>query len=92
LLEIHAALPVLLGGLRIGATLAVIGAVVGEFMASDRGLGFLINVARGLYDTSLVFVAVFTLVLMALGLYGVVVLLELRLLSWQQPKEGDVIQ
>jgi NitT/TauT family transport system permease protein len=92
LLEIHAALPVLLGGLRIGATLAVIGAVVGEFMASDRGLGFLINVARGLYDTSLVFVAIFTLVLMALGLYGVVVLLELRLLSWQQPKEGDVIQ
>ncbi len=92
LLEVHAALPVLLGGLRIGATLAVIGAVVGEFMASDRGLGFLINVARGLYDTSLVFVAVFTLVLMALSLYGLVVLLELRLLSWQQPKEGDVIQ
>jgi NitT/TauT family transport system permease protein len=91
LLEIHAALPVFLGGLRIGATLAVIGAVVGEFMASDRGLGFLINVARGLYDTSLVFVAVFTLVLMAIGLYGVVVLLELRLLSWQQPKEGDGI-
>jgi NitT/TauT family transport system permease protein len=92
LLEIHAALPVLLGGLRIGATLAVIGAVVGEFVAADRGLGFLINVARGLYDTSLVFVAVFTLVLMALGLYGLVVLLELRLLSWQLPREGkDVL-
>jgi NitT/TauT family transport system permease protein len=92
LLEIHAALPVLLGGLRIGATLAVIGAVVGEFVAADRGLGFLINVARGLYDTSLVFVAVFTLVLMALGLYGLVVLLELRLLTWQLPREGkDVL-
>jgi NitT/TauT family transport system permease protein len=88
LLEIHAALPVLLGGLRIGATLAVIGAVVGEFVASDRGLGFLINVARGLYDTALVFVAVLTLVVMALTLYGLVVLLELRLLSWQLPKEG----
>ena len=43
-LEVPAALPVFLGGLRIGATLAVIGAVVGEFVGSDRGLGFLINV------------------------------------------------
>jgi NitT/TauT family transport system permease protein len=66
--------------------------VVGEFVASDRGLGFLVNVARGLYDTSLVFVAVLTLVAMALGLYGLVVLLETRLLSWQQPEEGNVIR
>ena len=51
-LEIPAALPVFLGGLRIGATLSVIGAVVGEFVGSDRGLGFLINVARGQYDTA----------------------------------------
>ncbi|HEY9076407.1 MAG TPA: ABC transporter permease [Anaerolineaceae bacterium] len=82
-LEIPAALPVFLGGLRIGATLSVIGAVVGEFVGSDSGLGFLINVARGQYDTPLVFVAVFTLVAMALGLYGVVVLMEKRLLVWQ---------
>ena len=84
LLEAPAALPVFLGGLRIGATLAVIGAVVGEFVGADRGLGFLINRARGQYDTALVFVALFTLVLMALGLYGLVVLLERRLLSWRE--------
>jgi NitT/TauT family transport system permease protein len=82
-LEIPSALPVFLGGLRIGATLSVIGAVVGEFVGSDRGLGFLINVGRGQYDTALVFVAVFTLIVMALALYGVVVLLESRLLAWQ---------
>lgn len=82
-LEIPSALPVFLGGLRIGATLSVIGAVVGEFVGSDRGLGFLINVGRGQYDTALVFVAVFTLIAMALALYGVVVLLESRLLAWQ---------
>lgn len=82
-LEIPAALPVFLGGLRIGATLSVIGAVVGEFAGSDRGLGFLINVARGQFDTALVFVAVFTLVFLALGLYGLVLLLEKRLLRWQ---------
>jgi NitT/TauT family transport system permease protein len=84
LLEAPAALPVFLGGLRIGATLAVIGAVVGEFVGADRGLGFLINRARGQYDTALVFVALIALVLMALGLYGLVIALERRLLSWRE--------
>jgi len=83
LLELPAALPVLFGGLRIGATLSVIGAVVGEFVGSDRGLGFLINMGRGLYDTPLVFVAIFSLVAMALFLYGLVVFVEQKLLSWQ---------
>jgi NitT/TauT family transport system permease protein len=91
LLELPAALPVLLGGLRIGATLAVIGAVVGEFVGSDRGLGFLINIGRGQYDTSLVFVAMFSLVVMALGLYGLVVYLENRMLSWQNHQERELI-
>ncbi|MCS6906516.1 MAG: ABC transporter permease [Anaerolineales bacterium] len=86
-LEIPAALPVFLGGLRIGATLSVIGAVVGEFVGADRGLGFLINVARGRYDTPLVFVAVFTLIAMALLLYTSVLALEKRLLAWRQPQE-----
>lgn len=86
-LEFPAALPVFLGGLRIGATLAVIGAVVGEFVGADRGLGFLINVGRGQYDTALVFVAVFTLILMALLLYGLVLFIESRLLGWQRRPE-----
>jgi NitT/TauT family transport system permease protein len=83
LLEVPAAMPVLLGGLKVGATLSVIGAVVGEFVAADEGLGFLINVARGLYDTSLVFVSVFVLVTIALGFYALVALMEHWLLSWQ---------
>lgn len=87
-LEIPAAMPVFLGGLRIGATLAVIGAVVGEFVGADKGLGFLVNVGRGLYDTALVFVAVLTLVVLALALYGTVMFLENRLLSWQK-RNGD---
>lgn len=93
-LEIPAALPVFLGGLRIGATLSVIGAVVGELVGSNRGLGFLINVGRGQFDTALVFVAVFTLVTLALALYGLVMLLERRLLSWQNdphhPETGGI--
>jgi NitT/TauT family transport system permease protein len=83
LLEFPAALPVLLGGLRIGATLSVIGAVVGEFVGADRGLGFLINVGRGQYDTALVFVGIFMLVILALILYSAVLYVERRLLRWQ---------
>ena len=73
----------LLGGLRIGATLSVIGAVVGEFVGSDRGLGFLMNVGRGQYDTAMVFVAVFVLILMALSLYGAAAWMENRALRWE---------
>jgi NitT/TauT family transport system permease protein len=88
-LEVPAALPIFLGGLRIGATLAVIGAVVGEFVGSDSGLGFMINRARGQYDTALVFVSVLILVFIAITLYGLVVILEKRMLSWrEQPEEN----
>lgn len=80
MLEVPSALPMLLGGLKVSVTLSVIGAVVGEFVAADRGLGFLINVARGNFDTPLMFVALLALVVMALLLYLVVVLAESLLL------------
>lgn len=83
-LELPAALPMLLGGLKIGATLAVIGAVVGEFVGADRGLGFLINAARGAFDTALVFVAIMALVAIALALYACVALLEKVWLAWKE--------
>ena len=83
-LELPAALPILLGGLKIGATLSVIGAVVGEFVGADRGLGFLISLGRGQYDTALVFVAVGALVFIAMSLYALVALLEKVLLVWKQ--------
>ena len=86
-LEVPAALPVLLGGLKIGATLSVIGAVVGEFVGADEGLGFLVNVGRGLYDTALVFVAVLMLIGMALILYGLVAWLERRL-TWHSEADN----
>jgi NitT/TauT family transport system permease protein len=84
-LEVPAATPVLLGGLKIGVTLSVIGAVVGEFAQSDRGLGFLVNLAnRGLFDTPLMFVALFVLMTIALGLYGIVSGIEVLALRWQR--------
>lgn len=81
-LELPGTLPVVLGGLRISATLSVIGAVVGELSGADAGLGYLINVARGQFDTAMVFVAVIMLMLIALLLYGLVILLEKHFLRW----------
>lgn len=82
-LEIPAALPILLTGLKTGATLAIIGAVVGEFIAARAGLGLLINLAKTQYDTPLVFVGVITLAFIASTIYALISLLERRLLSWQ---------
>ena len=61
--------------------------MVGELVGSDRGLGFLVTVGRGQYDTALVFVAVFTLIALALVLYGLVSFLERKFLSWREPFE-----
>lgn len=83
-LEIPAALPVLLTGLKTSATLAVIGAVVGEFINASEGLGFLVMRARSQFDTPLVFVAVFTMTALALSLYLGVAALERFALRWQK--------
>jgi NitT/TauT family transport system permease protein len=82
--EVPASLPVFLGGLRIGATLSVIGAIVGELVSAEQGLGFLLQLGDFQYDTAMVFVAVFMLVALALVLYGSVTLLEKRFLKWQE--------
>jgi NitT/TauT family transport system permease protein len=84
MLEVPAAMPVLLGGLKIGVTLSVIGAVVGEFVGADQGLGFLINLSKGLFDTPLMFAALITLASISLCLYLIVTGLEYWLLAWRR--------
>jgi NitT/TauT family transport system permease protein len=81
-LEIPAALPSILGGLRVGVTLAVVGAIVGEWAGADRGLGVLINLARGsMFDIPLMFATLLTIALVGIALYVVVVLIERRLVG-----------
>ncbi|MCS7251246.1 MAG: ABC transporter permease [Anaerolineae bacterium] len=77
-LEWPAALPVIFGGLKISATLSVIGAFVGELISADRGIGFLIKQGQGLYDTPLVFGGILLLASQALLLYGAISALEHR--------------
>lgn len=83
-LEVPAAMPVLLGGLKIGVTLAVIGAVVGEFVGADQGLGYLINLSKGLFDTPMIFAALIALASISLTLYLLVTWLEHWLLAWRR--------
>ena len=76
-LEVPAALPAIFGGLRVGVTLAVVGAIVGEWAGADRGLGLLVNLAKGsLFDTPLLFATLLTIALLGVALYGLVVLAE----------------
>jgi NitT/TauT family transport system permease protein len=84
-LELPAAMPQILGGMRVGVTLAVIGAIVGEWAGADKGLGVLINLARGsLFDFPLMFATLLTVALIAVVLYVVVVVAERVLVgSWR---------
>lgn len=81
-LELPAALPSILGGMRVGVTLAVVGAIVGEWAGADRGLGVLVNLARGsLFDIPLMFATLVTIALLGIGLYLLVLLVERRLVG-----------
>lgn len=77
------ALPSIFAGLKIGITLSVIGAVVAEFITSQRGLGFLILTAQGQLNTPLLFSSIFVLTLMGLVFYGVVALAERISVPWR---------
>jgi NitT/TauT family transport system permease protein len=81
-LEIPAAMPNILGGLRVGVTLAVVGAIVGEWAGAESGLGVLINLARGsLFDTPLMFATLLTIALVGIVLYLAVIAVERRLVG-----------
>ncbi len=77
MVELPAALPGILGGLRIGVTLSVVGAIVAEWTGGETGLGVLINLARGsLFDIPLLFATLLTIALIGVALYSGVVLVE----------------
>jgi NitT/TauT family transport system permease protein len=81
-LELPAALPQILGGMRVGVTLAVIGAIVGEWAGADRGLGVLILLAQGsLFDIPLLFATLVTIAFIGLALYLIVLIVERQLIG-----------
>ncbi len=81
--ELPLALPGIFGGVKAGLALATTGAVVGEFVAGRDGLGALINISRGLFDTPLMFAALVTLAALTLTFYLLANLLEWLLVRWE---------
>jgi NitT/TauT family transport system permease protein len=76
------ALPFVFSGLKVAVTLAVIGAVVGEFVGSDKGLGYVIVSATSYWKSNLAFGAMGILALMAVALFGLVELAERLICPW----------
>ncbi|HMH51172.1 MAG TPA: ABC transporter permease [Candidatus Acidoferrum sp.] len=86
-IRLPAALPLVFGGMKISITLAVIGVVVAEFVAAQRGIGYLIVMANGLLDTPLMMAAIVALSAMGLALYGAIALIERAVIYWQPTSE-----
>jgi NitT/TauT family transport system permease protein len=81
-IEVPASMPALMAGLRIGATLAVIGVTVGELVGGNTGLGYLITFGEGQANTAMVFNAIVLLTLIGIVLYGAVAMIETRVLHY----------
>jgi NitT/TauT family transport system permease protein len=75
-------LPYLFSGLKVAATLAIAGTVVGEFVGADRGLGYLLLVTNSNMQTSLMFATILALTIIGLVFYYLVELLEKLLIPW----------
>jgi NitT/TauT family transport system permease protein len=76
LIRLPDALPSIFAGLKISITLAVVGAVVGEFVGGDSGLGYQLLVANGNMNTALLFAGVLALTILGLVLFSAVELVE----------------
>ncbi|MBK7541837.1 MAG: ABC transporter permease [Candidatus Competibacteraceae bacterium] len=84
-IAIPAALPALASGLRVAAAVAPIGAVLGEWVGSSAGLGYLMLHANSRMQVDLMFAALFVLAALAVGLYFLVDAGSKRLLPWHRP-------
>lgn len=83
------ALPFFFSGLKVAITLALIGAVVGEFVGSDQGLGYIILSATSYWKANLAFGAMLLLAVMAIVLFGLVALVERLVCPWYGAEVRD---
>jgi NitT/TauT family transport system permease protein len=84
-------LPAIIATFRINIGFALVGAVVGEFISSQHGLGHVIYVASSLYDLNTVWAGLFTLMLVGFLFYHLVEVTERWLLPWKQQQAGTQI-
>lgn len=81
-IRLPTSLPYMFGGLKVAATLAVVGAIVGEFVGADKGLGYLLLIANSYLDTPLLFAAIVGLTTLGIILFYIIEGLERLLIPW----------
>jgi NitT/TauT family transport system permease protein len=74
--------------MKISITLAIIGVIVSEFVASQEGIGYLIKLAGGLLDTPLMLAAIAALSISGLALYAIIAGVESWAVYWQPPSDA----
>ena len=81
-----ASLPQLMSGLKVAATLAVTGAVVGEFVGANEGLGYVILQANGNVDTAMLFAALIIMSVLGIVLFAIIEIAEKLLIPWHSSR------
>ena len=83
------ALPAIFSGMKVSITLAVVGAVVGEFVGSNSGIGYLLQKANGNFDLPLMFAALVVLSMIGVILFVVIDVVERLMIPWHASQRND---
>lgn len=89
-IRLPSAMPAMFGGLKLAITFAVIGAIIGEFLSGDSGLGYLIQSASGAQRTDMLFAALIIISAISVALFYLVEFAERRFIFWHQSQIGVV--
>ncbi len=84
------ALPSIFAGLKVSVTLAVVGAVVGEFVGSNSGIGYVLQIANGNFDLPTMFAALFLLSMLGVILFVIVDLVERFTIPWHTSQRTEI--
>ena len=84
------ALPSIFAGMKVAVSLSLVGAIVGEFVSSQRGLGYVILSAQGTFDTARVFSAIFVLAFMGVALFWLLAWAERAAIPWHSSQQDHV--
>lgn len=87
-IRLPCALPSMFAGMKVGISLALVGAIVGEFVATDHGLGYIILTAQGTFETPQIFAATALLAVAGIVLFWAMDMLERRLLPWHASRRN----
>jgi NitT/TauT family transport system permease protein len=85
-------LPYVISTFRINIGFGLVGAVVGEFISSEKGLGHMIYTASSLYDLNTVWAGLFVLMAIGFALYFLIDMIEKRLLPWRQASNATALR